>query len=137
MRPKMRRTRPRASASARPEHLDRVAELGYDIAMLKTRAVKIGEARNNLSSLLRYVKKGGRVRIFDRNTAVAEIVPVRPMDEEPPTDDASYLKWAFDRGLLEPPAEPGGFPLDLLNARLPKSKASVLEALLDERRTGR
>lgn len=100
------------------------------------KTVKIGEARDNLSKLLRYVRKGGRVRILDRDMPVAEIVPVPPANDESPEDDDAYLEWAIAHGKLERPKEPGGFPLELLDEPLIKGTASVVEALLEERRSG-
>jgi len=40
--------------------------------------VKIGELRNGLSRYLTRVKGGETVTIYDRDTPIAEIVPLRP-----------------------------------------------------------
>ena len=37
---------------------------------------KVSELKNNLSRYLSYVRRGGVVRVFDRDRAVAELVPI-------------------------------------------------------------
>jgi antitoxin (DNA-binding transcriptional repressor) of toxin-antitoxin stability system len=91
---------------------------------------RISELRDGLSEYLARVRKGETVIVFDRDTPIARIEPV------PPTDD--YPEWAREairRGIMTPPRVRD-------DARLPPPvkidpKYSLLEALLEERRSGR
>jgi prevent-host-death family protein len=91
---------------------------------------RISELRDGLSEYLARVRKGETVIVFDRDTPIARIEPV------PPTDD--YPEWAQEairRGIMTPPRVRD-------DARLPPPikidpKFSLLEALLEERRSGR
>jgi antitoxin (DNA-binding transcriptional repressor) of toxin-antitoxin stability system len=99
---------------------------------------KIAELRNGLSRYLDHVRAGGSVVVYDRDTPIAEIVPItkgkavskQDRDEErlarleakgaiirPTRDFAAWLK------THKPIKIPGG--------------AGVLEALLEERESGR
>ena len=49
------------------------------------KSAKIAELKNNLSRLLAYVRRGGTVRVFDRDKPVADISPCRPPSS---SDDA-------------------------------------------------
>ena len=67
------------------------------------KTVNISDAKNNLSRHLEYVRRGGRVRILDRNTPVAELVPIEPGAE--PADDEELLadpELLRQVGLVEP-----------------------------------
>ncbi len=95
---------------------------------------KISDLKNNLSRYLAYVRKGGVVRVMDRDRPVADLVP---LGRDEPSDgeiDAILLdlerKGIVSRGT-------GSLPDGFLDRPLPKAKASVLQALLDERRSGR
>jgi antitoxin (DNA-binding transcriptional repressor) of toxin-antitoxin stability system len=96
---------------------------------------KIGELRNELSRFLGYVRRGGTVRVFDRDRPIADIVPVR----EPASTGSGALDQTFvdleRRGVLR--RGTGEVPERLLRGRLPRAKRSVLDALLEERREGR
>jgi len=96
---------------------------------------KIGELRNELSRFLGYVRRGGTVRVFDRDRPIADIVPVR---EATSTGSGGLDRTLADlerRGVLR--RGTGVVPERLLRGRLPRAKRSVLEALLEERREGR
>ena len=41
------------------------------------KSAKISELKNHLSRFLAYVRRGGSVRVFDRETPVADLVPCR------------------------------------------------------------
>jgi antitoxin (DNA-binding transcriptional repressor) of toxin-antitoxin stability system len=98
------------------------------------RVVKVGDAKNNLSRHLAYVKRGGRVRILLRDTPVADLVPV----------DSAVLGGAEDAelgrlerlGLLRR-GNPGPLPSELLRPGPNTARASVTAALLSERRSSR
>jgi antitoxin (DNA-binding transcriptional repressor) of toxin-antitoxin stability system len=96
---------------------------------------KIGELRNELSRFLGYVRRGGVVRVFDRDRPIADIIPVR---ESASTGSDALDQTLADlerRGVLR--RGTGIVPERLLRGRLPRAKRSVLEALLEERREGR
>lgn len=96
--------------------------------------VTTSEARNNLSRLLAFVRRGGRVRILDRDLPVADLVPA-DVGEDPEDE------WgAVRRGVARPGA--GGPPdPELLRPgprlRGPARGTRAVEALLEERRGGR
>src|SRR3989442_1609533 len=56
------------------EDLVQASPYGYDGYMKKA---TVAHVKNNLSRYLAYVSRGGRVTIFNRDTPVAELVPVR------------------------------------------------------------
>ncbi len=97
------------------------------------KSAKISELKNNLSRFLAYVRRGGTVRVFDRDTPVADLKPCLPT----PTDEGSdQALCELERtGLLRRGSKK--LPADLLSRRLPKAKSSVVAALLDERREDR
>ena len=102
------------------------------------RSVKIAEAKDQLSRHLRYVRAGGRVRIYDRDEPVADLVPI-----EPPSGAGSG--WTDEEiadlvrdGLLRPPTQPGPLPREILSGRGPRDvNGAVVAALVAERRGGR
>ena len=90
----------------------------------------ISEAKAKLSALLDKVKAGETVTITDRGTPIARIVPLAPAD----VDWEERLERLERQGVVRRPKK----KLDLdwfLSRPLPKSRESVLEALLEERRT--
>jgi len=95
---------------------------------------KISELKNNLSRYIAYVRKGGVVRVMDRDRPVADIVPLGRDERAGSGIDAILLdlerKGVVHRGR-------GSLPKGFLDRPLPKPAASVVEALLDERRSGR
>lgn len=99
------------------------------------KTVKTGYAKNNLSRLIDYVKKGGRVVILDRETPVAELVPARP--EPPPGSDASILASAERRGLYKRrPSEDGPIPEDIFEPG-PRVKPGTVGRMLRQLRKDR
>jgi prevent-host-death family protein len=92
----------------------------------------ISETKNGLSALLERVKKGDTILIVDRNTPVAQLVPI---DRHTKLDDPLALieknvvlrrpQGALSKAFFDKP---------LLKA---SKGASALEALLEERRQGR
>jgi antitoxin (DNA-binding transcriptional repressor) of toxin-antitoxin stability system len=100
------------------------------------KSVKISELKNNLSRFLAYVKRGGTVRVFDRETPIADLTPCVAHATDPGDDGAEALLQALERdGIVQ--RGTGKLPADFLKRKLPKAKASVLRALLDERKDGR
>ncbi len=94
--------------------------------------VKIAEAKAQLSKHVAYVRRGGRVRIFDRDVAVADLVPIASGTEG--SDDAGLLGEMERRGVIRRGS--GRALPDELFERGPAG-AGVLAALMDERRGGR
>lgn len=92
----------------------------------------ITEAKNGLSALIDRVKAGETVLILDRGVPVARLEPVASSVD--PTGRTRRLQRA---GALR--LGIGAPPLDLLRTPGPAltQGASALEALLDERRSGR
>ena len=95
---------------------------------------KISDLKNNLSRYIAYVRKGGVVRVMDRDRPVADIVPLTRGEHGDDEIDAILAdlerKGMVSRGT-------GTLPKGFLDRTLPKPKASVVAALLDERRGGR
>jgi len=96
------------------------------------KSATISEAKNGLSALLDQVKAGESILITDRGIPVARIEPVVGGDD--PSGRTQRLQRA---GILR--VGTGKPPLDLILQPGPKLSdgASVVEALIEERRTGR
>lgn len=92
----------------------------------------ITEVKNGLSALIDRVRAGETVVITDRGTPVARL---EPMTSSPAAD--GRLERLERAGVIRRGATPP--PLDLIRETPPRlpAGASVLEALLEERRTGR
>jgi prevent-host-death family protein len=89
----------------------------------------ISEAKAKLSALLERVKAGESVTITDRGSPVARIVPLTSTD----VDWDERLKRLERQGVITRPRA----PLDpgwLRSRPLVRTRASVLDALLEERR---
>ena len=95
-----------------------------------TRAT-VTEAKNRLSALLAKVRAGETVIIVDRGVPVARLEPI----PQRPGDDEGRLERLERAGILR--RGNGQPPLDLIREPPPPARASVVEAVLEERRTGR
>lgn len=97
------------------------------------KTTSISHLKNNLSALIDQVRAGNTILITDRNQPVAKLAPIEPADQ---TDD-QRLDELERKGLITR----GGEKLLDEFFTLPRAKskpgASVLDALLDERREGR
>jgi prevent-host-death family protein len=87
----------------------------------------IAQLKARLSEYLARVQAGEEVVVTDRGRPVAKLVPARDADE--------HLRELERRGLIR--IGTGKLPPGFLDEPLPESSASVLEALLEERREGR
>jgi prevent-host-death family protein len=99
------------------------------------KSVSISVAKNTLSALLRKVTAGTPITITDRGIPVARLVPpAAPVRGIPPR----FIELA-ERGVVKlPEREPSADWDDDLPAPARVSKgASAVEALLEERRSGR
>lgn len=92
---------------------------------------KISELRNGLSKYLARVRKGETIIVYDRDTPIARIEPIVADDEDLP----EWAREAMQKGILSPPRVRDRTPLP--PPVKPKKPVSLLEALLEERRTGR
>ena len=91
------------------------------------KSASIGELRENLDQFLELVRSGERVEITDGAQRVASLEPVKTIDE--------IVEAQIERGVLKPGK--GELPYDFFTRPRPAGGASVLEALLEDRRTGR
>ncbi len=98
------------------------------------RKASITEAKNNLSALIDGLANGSPVLIMDRGRPVARLEPVSPGSEGA---DEARLAGLVRQGLVRPGR--GTLPKDFFKRELPRLRkgASVVEALLEERREGR
>ena len=92
----------------------------------------ISTLKNNLSEHIRFVRAGGTVRIYDRDTPVAEISPISQRSLP-----SARLEQLEREGAVRRPKK-GAQAVTAILARQPvRSSASVLAALLEERKGGR
>ncbi|MGH9317480.1 MAG: type II toxin-antitoxin system Phd/YefM family antitoxin [Thermoanaerobaculia bacterium] len=92
---------------------------------------RISELRDSLSEYLARVRKGETVIVYDRDTPIARIEPMT-LDENTP----EWVREGYRRGILTPPRVRDGAKITLPPYK-PKKPARLLEALLEERRSGR
>ena len=92
---------------------------------------RISELRDRLSEYLARVRKGETIIVYDRDTPIARIEPIPAYAPSVP----EWVREAERRGIMTPPKKTGRFvlgpPIQI------EPKFSILEALLEERRTGR
>ena len=101
--------------------------------------VNISEIKNRLSYYLRLVRGGEQIEILDRKTPLARIIHVSKAETE--NKDTPWIREVERLGIVTPPQKKG-FPQELLTKKKVvlmrgEVKPAVLEALLDERNTGR
>ena len=91
----------------------------------------ITEAKNGLSALIDQVKAGQSVVITERGIPVARIEPITSAP-----DQTGRLERLERAGIVKRPSAPP--PLDLLRKPGPRLRdgASVVETVIEERRTG-
>ena len=91
----------------------------------------ISELKNRLSHYLQFVRRGHPVLVYDRDTLIARLEPVRGVDAGTLDDSIDHL---VATGALRPPV--ATLPADWLRRRL-DVKAPVTAMLLEERENGR
>jgi antitoxin (DNA-binding transcriptional repressor) of toxin-antitoxin stability system len=94
---------------------------------------RIAELKNNLSRYLQHVRSGGTVLVFDRDEAVAQIVPLPHAGPKQGTATERLLRLER-RGLIR--RGTGGHPDWLGRRKPPRLRGSVLRDLLREREDG-
>jgi len=99
----------------------------------------ISEVKNRLSYYLRLVRGGEQVEILDRNTPLARITHISQAKTE--KSETPWIKEVERLGIVAPPKNKE-FPPELLSgegliSRKGKSGTGVLQALLEERSSGR
>lgn len=92
----------------------------------------ISSLKKQLSQYLDYVRGGGVVRVFDRDTPVAEIVPLGSRKGSVKDAIEAMIERKIREGSIRPPRKKFILPKKLI-----KTRASVVEALLEDRREGR
>jgi prevent-host-death family protein len=95
----------------------------------------VADMKNNLSRYLAYVRGGGRVTICNRDTPVAELVPAGAAEDMDGRDrlEANVERLA-KQGIVRRGS--GEVSAGLLTEKVGEP-SGVLEALLEERATGR
>lgn len=97
------------------------------------RRATLTEAKNRLSALIDTVRAGDSVLILDRGVPVARIEPVAHVEE----DAEDRLRRLERRGLVRPAAAPVREQLVEEPPPAPRDGISVVDVLIEERRTGR
>jgi antitoxin (DNA-binding transcriptional repressor) of toxin-antitoxin stability system len=101
--------------------------------------VSISEIKNRLSYYLRLVRGGEQIEILDRKTPLARLSHVSRLESQ--ANETPWIKEVVLLGIVKTPPKKG-FPPELIaeeNVVSTRRAAdtSVLEALLEERNTGR
>lgn len=100
------------------------------------KSAKISELKNNLSRFLAYVRRGGTVRVFDRDIPIADLTPCAAAPAADTTTDDEALLQSLERDGIVVRGS-GKLPDDFLRRKRPRTKTSVLRTLIDERREDR
>jgi prevent-host-death family protein len=91
---------------------------------------RVSELKNQLSQYLDCVRHGETVLVFDRNTPIAQIVPLSREPEREGSSEAR-LKRLEQQGVLR--RGTGRLPKSFTRRKLPRFRGSVLKDLLRER----
>ncbi len=106
----------------------------YNMHTMKT--TNVSTFRAHLSRFLAAVRRGETVEIRDRKNPIARLVPVEPMTAAGREGIPPWLLKLAEEGVVKlGPMK--GVPEIMKSLPKARSGASVLEALLEERRTGR
>ena len=98
------------------------------------KTASISQAKNGLSAYIDLVRKGETVLITDRNTPVAQLVPLQPAAN---AGEEAWLQALERKGLIKRARLPPGKNFLKTLPRAPRVKGDVLAALLAERKLGR
>lgn len=94
---------------------------------------RISELRDHLSEYLRRVRRGETVVVYDRDVPIARIEPVTLPSEGLP----NFYQSAIRLGIVRPARVRDALLASLPPAPKPKRPARLVEALIEERRSGR
>ena len=95
---------------------------------------KIADLKNNLSRYLDHVRSGGSVLVLDRDQPIAQIVPLHAAGPADAQRDDGHLRRLERLGLIR--RGKGGLPSWFGKRKPHRVGGSVLELLLEERRSG-
>ena len=109
--------------------MTKLVMLRYNESM---RTAKISELKAKLSAHIQFVKNGEEVLIFDRNTPVARLVAVGPVEDE----DARRRR-LIAKGIISPAKMPRVEGQVLPEPPGPMISQSVMEQVWREERDGR
>jgi prevent-host-death family protein len=97
------------------------------------RKAGIADLKNNLSRYLDQVKGGESILVLDRNQPVAQIIPLQKATGSGVRDDSRIARLERKGIIRRGTGDSGKW---LAKRRLVKVRGSVLQDLLDERRSG-
>jgi antitoxin (DNA-binding transcriptional repressor) of toxin-antitoxin stability system len=95
---------------------------------------KIGQLKNQLSEFLSFVRKGGVVRVYDRDTPIADIVPLQPSE----LSAEGGLTLLEDKGIASPPQKRLSSEIKkklLASSVRPSQAVDVAAQIMEERRS--
>jgi antitoxin (DNA-binding transcriptional repressor) of toxin-antitoxin stability system len=104
------------------------------------RTVQASDLKERLDDVIEAVRNGETVEISEGDICIAEVRPkLRAVDGSAEHPDRTALQAHLDDLVRHDKARrgTGDFPADFFTRPLPKAKKSVLEQLLEDRRTGR
>lgn len=93
---------------------------------------KINQLKNQLSYYLNYVRRGERVRVYDRDLAIADLVPIAPQPSGPQAENV-WIKTLESAGVIKPSFLPLKQNLLATPPGNKKSGDHALRLLLEER----
>jgi antitoxin (DNA-binding transcriptional repressor) of toxin-antitoxin stability system len=98
------------------------------------KVAKIGQLRDGLSRYIKHVRSGGTVVVYERDTPVAEIIPIRQPKSRAGKDEERIARLEA-QGSIRRGTGNSKWVRNLKPRKIPGAK-SVLEALLEERESG-
>jgi antitoxin (DNA-binding transcriptional repressor) of toxin-antitoxin stability system len=112
------------------------------------RTAQVSELKDRLDEVIEAMKNGETVELRDGDTSVGDVVPrtsdarrpeLTPNDSPAARPDQTALYAHMDELVRQGKVRrgTGTLPADFFTRPLPKAKKSVLEQLLEDRRTGR
>lgn len=96
----------------------------------------ISTLKRDLSRYIQHVRQGGVVRVFDRDTPVADIVPLGSHSQAAEGGTEAMIERLERQGTVIRRGS-GRIDPSMLRKRPLRVRRSVVEAILDERRGGR
>ena len=96
---------------------------------------KIGELRNGLSRYLDHVRAGGRVLIYDRDTPIAEIVPLSKSNRKKDRDEECLARLERQGVIVRGKGDFGDWLKHHKPIKIP-GVGSLSDAILEERESG-